>query len=386
LGSLFAQVADTVVFFLAAGFVAIVFEPLRRRLQRMVNRLMYGERDDPYAVLTRLANTLEHATVLDEMLPAIAATVGQALKIPYVAIYIQHSGVEQTAALYGQPQSDLLSFPLIYQTGTIGSMRVAQRARGEGFSKADLRLIENIARQAGAAAHAVRLHAQLVRSRAEIVTAREEERRRLRRDLHDGLGPILASQTLKMAAVRQLVRQSPERAEMMVEEVIARNENTIAEVRRLVYGLRPPALDVLGLVEAVRDLTRSEAQVELSASQMMIEVVGPQEGLPVLPAAVEVNAYRITLEALTNAVRHSQARKCTIHFHCEKNVQNSRDEWALLVQIRDDGTGIPYPYQAGVGLRSMRERAEELGGTLEITPVHPHGTLVNARLPFADGE
>jgi signal transduction histidine kinase len=386
LGSLFAQVADTVVFFLATGFVAIVFEPLRRRLQGLVNRFMYGERDDPYAVLTRLGNTLEHATIPDEMLPAIAVTIGQALKIPYVAIFIQHSGVEQVAAVYGKRQPDLLSFPLIYQTETIGSMQIALRARGEEFSNADRRLIENIARQAGAAAHAVRLHAQIVHSRTEIVTAREEERRRLRRDLHDGLGPILASQTLKMAAVRQLVRQNPDRAEVIVDEVIARNENTISEVRRLVYGLRPPALDVLGLVEAVRDLTRSEAQVELSASQIMIEVVGPQEGLPELPAAVEVNAYRITLEALTNAVRHSQARRCTIRFQSEKYEQNSRNERALLIQINDDGMGVPYQYQAGVGMRSMRERAEELGGTLEITPVHPHGTLVSARLPFADGE
>jgi signal transduction histidine kinase len=379
LGSLFRGVASPLVLFLATGFIAILFEPLRRRLQRLVNRMMYGERDEPYGVLTRLADTLGHSATPSEMLPAIARTVSQALKIPYVDILIHENGEDRLVASVGQPQEEYQSFPLVYQAEVIGTLRVGRRSRGEELSPADRRLIENIARQAGAAAHALRLNAELVRSRAGIVTAREEERRRLRRDLHDGLGPILASQTLKMAAVRQLVRQNPERAEEMVDNIIQQNESTVSELRRLVYGLRPPALDDLGLVEAVRDLIRRSESGDQS-----ITVEGPDEGLPKLPAAVESNAYRIALEGLTNATRHAQARHCIIRFACQEQLHNGESRPVLVVQITDDGVGMPDQYRAGVGIRSMRERAEELGGILSITSAIPHGTQVNAWLPLVE--
>jgi two-component system NarL family sensor kinase len=317
------------------------------------------------------------------VLPAIAETVGQALRVPYLSIQVRQNGEEQRMAVYGKPGSEVLTFPIIYQSEEIGSLRVAPRARGEEFSSADRRLIETIARQAGAAAQAVRLNSELIRSRAEIVAAREEERRRLRRDLHDGLGPILASQTLKMAAVRQLVRQNPERAETMVDDVIHQNESTVSEVRRLVYGLRPPALDQLGLVEAVRDLIRRGGQDDLAASGLKIQVDGPEEGLPELPAAVEVNAYRIALEALTNVTRHASAQRCEILFRCEPP-EGVEKKSALLVQIYDDGVGFLPAYRAGVGLRSMHERAEELGGRLEIQPANPSGTLIRAWLPLIE--
>jgi len=382
LGSLFRSFASPAVFFLATGLVAIVFEPLRRQLQRLVNRLMYGERDDPYAVLTNLSNMLERSSVPADLLPAIAATLGQALKLPYAAIYIHENGVERAAAVYGPPQTETITFPLVYQSEMVGSMRVAPRARGEQFRTADLRLIENIARQAGAAVQAVRLNDALVRSRAEIVGAREEERRRLRRDLHDGLGPILASQTLKMAAVRQLVRQNPERAETLVDDVIRQNENTISEVRRLVYGLRPPALDEFGLVEAVRDLVRGSALESTGEEHIDITVTGPEEGFTDLPAAVEVNAYRIALEALTNVVHHAHARHCSIQFFRQIRSSAAEEGPVLVVEIHDDGAGMPAEYQAGVGIRSMRERAEELGGDLTIHSDRPGGTRINAWLPL----
>ncbi len=377
LGYLFRGMAVEWVFFLATGLIAILFDPLRRRIQRAVNRLMYGERDDPYGVLTRLANSLEHSATPSEVLPSIAETVSQALKIPYVAIQVQKNGENHQVAKVGQVQDDALIFPLFYQAELIGALQVGRRTPGEGFSNADLRLLENIARQAGSAAETVRLNAELVRSRAEIVTTREEERRRLRRDLHDGLGPILASQTLKMAAVRQLVRQNPERAETMLDDIIQQNEGTVAEIRRLVYGLRPPALDELGLVEAVRDIVHRSKPFDNS-----IMVEGPEEGLPKLSAAVEANAYRIALEGLTNATRHSNAHHCIIRFAIEDQQPTGEPKRALVVQIDDDGEGIPKQYRAGVGIRSMRERAEELGGQLFIRPGNPHGTQVRAWLPL----
>lgn len=378
IGTLFHNVTGPAVFFLLTGLIAILFEPLRRRLQRLVNRLMYGERDEPYAVLTRLADTLEHSATPGEMLPTMAAMISQALKIPYVSIFLHESEGDHLVARVGKPQEGGLSFPLVYLSEEIGSLRVGQRARRESFSTTDLRLLENISRQAGSAAHAVRLNTELVRSRAGIVTAREEERRRLRRDLHDGLGPILASQTLKMAAVRNLLRQNPEQAESMVDDIIQQNENTVSEVRRLVYGLRPPALDELGLVEAVRDLVHRSQQDGQS-----ITVEGPAEGLPALPAAVEANAYRIALEGLTNAARHAQAQHCTVSFSCEVQ-PDAYAKPMLRVQIIDDGAGMPENYRAGVGIRSMRERAEELGGWLSIQAANPQGTWVSAWLPLVE--
>lgn len=380
--AVFQGMAGQVGFFLSTGLVAVVFEPLRRRLQRLVNRLMYGERDDPYAVLTRLSNMLEQAPAPAHVLPAIATTTGQALKLPYVAIHLEQAGDAPAAAAYGQPQPETVAFPIVYQAEPIGLLRAAPRARGERFSAEDTRLLSNIARQAGAAVQAARLHAELVRSRAEIVAAREEERRRLRRDLHDGLGPILASQTLKMAAARQLVSDHPQRAVSLVDDVIEQNQATVSELRRLVYGLRPPALDELGLVEAVRDLVRQGEPDASSAGGLTVTVEAPPEGLPALPAAVEAAAYRITLEALTNAARHAQASACAIRYACRPPSPNGPG--ALLVEIEDNGVGMSPQARRGVGLRSMRERAEEIGGALELRAAQPRGTLVQAHLPLTE--
>jgi two-component system NarL family sensor kinase len=183
-----------------------------------------------------------------------------------------------------------------------------------------------------------------------------------------------------MAAVRQLVRQNPERAETLVDDVIQKNEATVSEVRRLVYGLRPPALDQLGLVEAVRDLALQSGE---EVGGLAVRVEGPEEGLPRLPAAVEVNAYRIAMEALTNAARHARARRCLIQFSCE-TLQDGAGEATLLVKIEDDGAGMPEEFRAGVGLRSMRERAEELGGRLVIQTEKPMGTTIRAWLPLIE--
>lgn len=385
LDMLFRGIADRLAFFLATGFVAILFDPLRQRLQRMVNRLMYGERDDPYAVLTHLSNIVSQNPIPGEVLPSIAAAIGQALKIPYVAIQIEENGENRAVAVYGSPQLQTLTFPLVYHGETVGALLVAPRARGEEFSTAERSLIENIAHQSGAAAQAARLNADLVRSRAEIVTVREEERRRLRRDLHDGLGPVLASQILKLGAARELVRNNQQRAESLIDDVIQQNEGTVSEVRRLVYGLRPPALDELGLVEAVRELVQRTGKDELNSTGLMVEVLGPQDDLPALPAAVEANAYRIALEALTNAARHSHARRCVIQFSCEAQIPGAGQQRALRIQISDDGVGLPETYRSGVGLRSMRERAEELGGQLTIAQESTHGMQVTARLPFIEG-
>ncbi len=369
LGALFRIDDNLFVSVVAAGLVAVLFAPLRDRLQRGVNRLIYGERDDPYAVLSLLGERMKAADAPEAVLPAIVKTVAQALKLPYVAIALkQDDGEFETVAVRGHPKGEPLVLPLSYGAETIGQLILSPRAPGEPFDSADKRLLDDLARHAEAAAYAVRLTADLQRSRERLVNAREEERRRLRRDLHDGLGPQLATLTLKLDAARNLISQEPQAADTLLAGLKAQTQTAISDIRRLVYGLRPPTLDDLGLVPAIREQATNYSQNGLNLS-----VEAPQE-LPPLPAAVEVAAYRIVQEALTNASRHARASECRIRF-------SIGDE--LELGITDNGIGLPEDRRAGVGLSSMRERAAELGGTCTVVPLGPAGgTRVLARLPL----
>jgi signal transduction histidine kinase len=381
LGAFFHASSSPLPFFLATGLVAIVFEPLRRRIQGGINHLMYGKRDDPYQVLSSLTRRLEQILVPGAVLPALVETVAQALKLPYVSVQLKKGEEIETAASYGKPVSDPLRLALVYQNEAIGELLLGRRAAGEEFSPQDQKLLADIARVAGTAAYNVLLTSELQRSRARVVTGREEERRRLRRDLHDGLGPILASQGLKLAAISHLVDQDPSEARRLLDNVIQQNENTVGDLRRLVSGLRPPALDELGLANAIREQVLQPKGGISSQETLQVQVEVEPENLPPLPAAVEVNAYRITLEALTNVIRHAQASNC----HVRIALIGNETQAALELQVSDDGRGIPSNYLAGVGLASMRERAEEIGGKLSVQAAPQGGTQVVAWLPLAGG-
>jgi signal transduction histidine kinase len=362
---------------LATGLVALLVQPLRDRLQRGVNRLMYGERDDPVTVLSRLGQRLEAVISPEALLPALAETVAHALKLPYVALELSQAEDAPETVAYppgGQAPGALVELPLVHQGEPVGRLRVAPRAPGEPFSPLDRHLLDNIARQAGLAVHAVGLTRELQRARQRSVAALEEERRRLRRDLHDGLGPALASQGLKLAAIKQHLQGAAPAALALIDNVLAQNRETVADVRRLVYGLRPPALDERGLAEAIRDHVGQGG-----TDHVQITVNDLPAHTPPLPAAVEVAAYRIALEALTNVLRHARAQQAAVRFA----LAEAPAALALRVEIEDDGAGLPAGLRAGVGLRSMRERAEELGGRLSVSPGAQGGTRVQATLPLA---
>lgn len=379
-GGVLLAVAATVV-------VAILFQPLRARLQRSVNRLMYGQRDDPIAVLTQLGRQLEATATPAALLPAIVETVGQALRLSYVAIAVGDSDGQTLLAEYpaasrswptsaappptsqrhAPPPPPVTTFPLTSHGAVVGQLIVAPRAAGESFSPADRRLLASVAQRAGAAVETVQLAADLQRSRERLVLAREEERRRLRRDLHDGLGPQLAALTLKLDAASNLLASNPAQVARSLQEVKAQAQAAIGDVRRLAYDLRPPALDQFGLVGALQEQAASVASASLD-----VQVAAPPD-LPVLPAAVEVAAYRIASEALTNVARHSRARRCAVWLCLDD---------ALYVAVDDDGAGLPGDLRTGVGLASMRERAEELGGACRIERQPEGGTRVIARLPL----
>jgi signal transduction histidine kinase len=296
LGALFQAQGNIAVSLLATGLVAVLFQPIRSRLQRGVNRLMYGERDDPYVVISRLGRRLEAALAPDTVLPTLVETIAQALKLPYAAILLKEGEGFRTTAAYGSPRGEPETLPLVYQREELGRLVLSPRSPGEGFSDADRRLLEDLARQAEVAVHAVRLTTDLQHSRERLVATREEERRRLRRDLHDGLGAQLAGLNVQAGTLRRLIPRDPDAADELVVELRDELRSAIADIRRLVYDLRPPALDDLGLVEALRRLAERYSS---EGEQLRVSVEAP-ESLPGLPAAVEVAVYRITQEALTN--------------------------------------------------------------------------------------
>ncbi len=369
LGRLFQAQGHPVISLFATILIAVLFQPLRSRLHRAVNRLMFGERDEPYTVLSRLGQRMEATLAPDTILPTLVETVAQALKLPYVAISFIKDDTLIIAASYGRKEADVsLRLPLLYQAEQIGELLLAARSPGEAFTPADRRLLDDLARQAGVAAHSVRLTADLKHSRERLVTAREEERRRLRRDLHDGLGPQLASQILTLTAVHKLLRQEPDTAEALLAQAMVHAQDAINDIRRLVYALRPRALDDLGLLAAIRE---QFAQYQASGITFTLEAPEP---LPPLSAAVEVACYRIVQEAVTNVVRHAKAASCATHLSVGES---------LCLEITDDGVGLPQPPRASVGLTSMSERATELGGTCVFEQLPAGGTRVNVRLPLS---
>lgn len=385
LGIFFQAQGNLLIALLATGLVAVLFQPLRERFQRSVNRLIYGERDDPVEALASLGRRLESAIAPDEVLPTVVRTIAQTLKLPYVAILVPGEGGDQVAASNGRPSQGHVQLPLTYQGQAVGQLLVAPRHTDESFNPSEMQLLRNVARQAGAAVHAVRLTGDLQRSRQRLVTAREEERRRLRRDLHDGLGPTLAALHVQSNALRRLFHSDPNVADEMITEFSAEIREAIEDIRRVVYELRPPRLDELGLVGAARAYaTRCSLEAVQQASQdrghlekrvLSVKVEAPQE-LPPLPAAVEVAAYHVIREALANVVHHSQARRCVVRLQVSET---------LDVEITDDGLGLPAGNHTGVGLVSMRERAEELGGVFHIAARRGGGTRVEAQFPLLEG-
>jgi signal transduction histidine kinase len=379
--------AQNDVFFslLATALIAVLFQPLRQWLQHGVNRLMFGDRNEPYRVLSRLGRRLEESLPAASVLPTIVETVAHALKLPYVAIAWKREqpspGAESPllVAAFGTSGGGraVTRVPLIHQGKHLGDLVLSPRGRGEELTPADLRLVRDLAPQIGMALHSAllltdlhQMTVDLQRSRVRLVTAREEERRRLRRDLHDGLGPQLSSQPLTLSAIKKLLRQDPETAEHLLTDAITHAQEAIADIRRLVYALRPPALDDLGLLQALQE------QIHQYEALGIVLTLDAPEALPLLPAAIEMACYRIVQEALTNVVRHAHATEASVQLRVQE---------ALVVEVTDNGQGLPAGVRSGVGLSSMRERAEELGGTCLIEARASGGTRVYARLPLLVG-
>ncbi|MBU2666350.1 hypothetical protein KOI35_22870 [Actinoplanes bogorensis] len=356
LGLVFGGLVPQVV---AAVTAALAVLPLRDLAQRRINQLVYGLRDDPAAAFARLGDRLDATAEPAEMLPAAARTVAEALRLPYVAIEVGG----ETLCRHGKqlPDRPVDALPLPFAGETVGRLQW-QDPPGGRLRPDERRLLTGLTRQVAVAARAVVLTEALQNARQTLVAAREEERRRLRRDLHDGLGPTLAGIALGIDTARRSVPAGEGTAELL-GTLREATEAAVGDIRRIVYDLRPPVLDELGLAGAVR-----EQAVRLGAADIDVPA-----DLPPLPAAVEVAAYRIAVEALTNAARHAPGTPVSVRLSLDS---------ALEVSVSDDGAGLPDGYRAGVGLTSMRERAAELGGHCRISRREPRGTLVHALIPL----
>jgi signal transduction histidine kinase len=352
---------------------------VRERLQRFVNSMLYGERAEPYEVIAGLGRRLEDVIAPEDMLPTIAQMVQESLQLPYVAIALEKDGVSEVVAASGSPWRDPIAFPLTYQ-GAVAGQLLVNPPRGDTELDARARgLLADLVQQAGVAVNSVRLTAELrqltadlQQSRERLILAREEERRRLRRDLHDDLAPTLIGLALRASTISDLIVADPQKAKELADHLDGAIRDAVGNIRRLVYDLRPPALDDLGLVPAIR-----ERALEYSSGQGLSVQVDAPEKLPPLPAAVEVAAYRITQEGLLNVVKHAHAQNCTIQLYLRE---------ALYLTIEDDGCGLTEPNRSGVGLRSIQERATELGGTCDISYGPTQGTRIAVSLPVVAGD
>ena len=371
-GAVFAGNRGLAVQVVAAVVAAAALWPLRDRVQRGVNRLFYGDRGAPYKALSRLGRSVQEADT-GSALNSVVRTVAESLRLDYVAVELRAGDGWTPAAVHGSAteRSSPMAFPLVSQGETVGRLMVGARGPGERLGADEELLLADLARQAGPVIHAVALRRALDASRAGLVAAREEERRRVRRDLHDGLGPTLAGLTLGLDTALARCSGQPELQDLLAK-LKAETQHAVGDVRRIVYGLRPPALDELGLAGSLREHV---ARLGSQAPALTVSLEIPGDGLAELPAAVEVACYRIATEALTNVARHARATACTVRLR--------RDD-AVHVDVRDDGVGLPDGWRAGVGIASMRERVAELGGILVIEPRLPHGTRVVARLPVGE--
>jgi two-component system, NarL family, sensor kinase len=349
----------------ATAVIAVGFAPARDRLQRWVDRRLYGERHDPVRAMARLGARLRDAPGGD-VLAAVLQTVCETLRLPSASLLVDNVEV----AAYGRPGAASESIPLEHEGQRVGALLVSPRTGEQRLGAADRRVLEVLAAPVAVALHAVLLSQELQRSRERLVAAREEERRRLRRDLHDGLGPTLTAVTLKADAARSVLAAAPDRADGLLAELRGDAKQAIGDLRRIIYDLRPASLDELGLLGALGE------QVDRFGRQGLSVTLQAPAALPVLPAAVEVAAYRIVTEALTNIARHAQARHASVTVSVDDG---------FCLDVQDDGTASTASgdgWRPGVGLVSMAERVAEVGGTLQAGPT-PTGGRVHANLPLA---
>lgn len=355
---------------LPAG-VTLAIAPIGPRARRLADQLA-NSGDDVTRLLSRLG-TLAQSSTSRDLVPVAAEAIRRSLRVPAVSIEMASSDPGSAAPITAGRVGPEVSWPLTYRGVTIGSLRVTPRP-GVQLSAGDRQVLHQLSIQLTPLVASVRLADQLDEARTRLISVREEERRRLRADLHDELGATLAGLTLKSGLAATLIDRDPTAARRLLGEIEANLQASVNRVRRLVEGLRPAQLDELGLDAAIKE---QAALLAPTGSALRLHVNGHTD--PGLPAAVELAAYRIAQEAITNAVRHSGGSRI------EVELSINDEQHLLTLSVADDGIGLGDPEALGFGVQSMRQRAQEVGGDCFIR-AHPSGGVeVTARLPLLTG-
>ena len=342
--------------------LVLVAAPVLPRLQRLVDRAMYGDRGNPANVVSEVGSRLATA---DTDLGQVLAAVRTALRLPYAALERD----DTVLAGDGDQPDRCDRWPLTYDGRTVGALVLGLRPGERALSSADRKALQVLAAPMAVALQATVMSVELQSSRERIVAAQAEERRRLRRELHDGLGPTLTGIAFTADAAANLIATDPAQSSELLTALRRDSRAALADVRRIVDDLRPPALDELGLVGALRQRAEQLAwRADGGAVRVRLDV---PPSVPALPAAVEVATYRIATEALTNIARHSRANSALIRLECGDRLE---------VSVTDDGSADG-TWTPGVGLTAMRERAAELGGSFSAGP-SPSGGRVSAWFPL----
>jgi two-component system NarL family sensor kinase len=378
----------------AGGLLAVLLIPLARLLGHLLSRVVLGARDDAYRVVSELRD-VDPSTSLEATLTKALETLARNLRLSYAAVEVDGSEHAESVSVAIGAEHRRPTVVEIQSSGgrPWGRLVLGVAAGREPFGPRDARLLQDVGGQIGTLVESLVMNQALRQSRVRIVTAREKERSRLHRDLHDGLGPELAMSSMQLDQARRLLLKDPDRVDPLLARLAAETRNHIDEVRRIVDDLRPQALDQFGLVTALRERASAWSGEPAAAPAAGLEDgqyrrfdgggdgSGPAMRFQVdagdiggLPPAVEVAAYRIVLEAVNNAAKYSGAAECRVTLSREGN--------QLRVVVADDGHGLPASRADGVGLASMAERAEELGGTLAVTSTEGRGTQVTALLPL----
>jgi signal transduction histidine kinase len=366
-GTLIGDRSNLVVSMLAATVIAIGFQPVRERVQRVANRLVYGERASPYEVLSSFSARLGEAVAGDELLAQMARLLGEGTGAARTEVQVRVGDATQTAATWGDAAGvPDLEVPVDHQGERLGALLVT-KPRGEALTPADEKLVRDLAGQAGLVLRNVALIADLRASRQRLVVAQDEERRRIERNLHDGAQQQLVALKVRLGLARTLAeREGATRTRETLAELVGEADDALNTLRDLARGIYPPLLAAEGLGPALR------SQAEKAA--VPTEVTAGEVGR--YPQEVEATVYFCCLEAMQNVAKYAGAEQVAIRV--------GHDDGALSFEVRDDGAGFDVSSTpSGAGLQNMADRLEAVGGHLAVDSAPGRGTRVTGRIPIA---